>query len=149
MIDMTTGLAVAKALDAKALSEVALILCAVGAVGVWVGLRLDRYLFRWAGMTIIVVGLMGLIFQNSLTRPTQAADLGFPGLPSTAPTPSIPPTPSSSPTRKPPPKPKHKPTHKPPPPPPTGSGGGFIPPPSKPPSQPPLPPIQGSPVPPP
>jgi hypothetical protein len=144
---MGMGLAVAKALDAKALSEAALILCGVGALGVWVGLRVDQYLFRWAGMAVIVVGLLGLIFQNSLSRQTQAADRAFPTVASSSPTPSLTPTPSPSPTRKPSHKPPRKPTHRPPPPP-TGGGGGFTPRPSKPPSQPPLPPISGSPLPP-
>jgi hypothetical protein len=144
---MVMELAAVKALDAKALSEVALTLCGVGALGVWIGLRFDRYLFRWAGMTVIVVGLLGLIFQNSLSRQTQAADLVFPTAPSTSPSPSLTaPTRSPSRTKKPQRKPTHKPTRKPPPPP-TG-GGGFTPPPSKPPSQPPLPPIKGSPLPP-
>src|SRR5438874_234839 len=53
MSGMTIGLVAVKAFDAKALSEAALILCGVGALGVWIGLRFDRYLFRWAGMTVI------------------------------------------------------------------------------------------------
>jgi hypothetical protein len=146
MSDVTIGLAAVKAFDARALSEAALILCGAGALGVWIGLRFDRYLFRWAGMAVIVVGLLGLIFQNSLSRQTQAADLEFPTAPSASPTPSFTPSPPTRP-KKPPRKPTRKPTHKPAPP--TGGGGGFTPPPSKPPSQPPLPPVQGSPLPPP
>jgi hypothetical protein len=146
MSGMAVGLAAVKAFDARALSEAALILCGAGALGVWIGLRFDRYLFRWAGMAVIVVGLLGLIFQSSLSRQTQAADLEFPTAPSASPPPSFTPSPPTRPTKKPPRKPTHKPTHKPPPP--TG-GGGFTPPPSKPPSQPPLPPVQGSPLPPP
>jgi hypothetical protein len=147
MSGMAMGLAAVKAFDARALSEAALVLCGVGALGVWIGLRFDRYVFRWAGMAVIVVGLLGLIFQNSLSRQTQAADLQFPTAPSASPTPSLSPSPSPRPSKKPPRKPTRKPTHKPAPP--IGGGGGFTPPPTKPPSQPPLPPVQGSPVPPP
>jgi hypothetical protein len=144
-----------RTLDAKTLSEIALGLCLFGAIVVWIGIRFDRHVFRWAGLSVIVVGLVGLIFQNSLSRQTLAEPTSI--LPPVVQSPS--PSPSPSPTPSPKPKPKPKPTHKkkkaPPPPSSGGStstssggGGGFTPPPSKPPSQPPLPPVQGSPIPP-
>jgi hypothetical protein len=148
MVDMVGAI---RTLDAKALSELALALCLGGAIVVWIGIRFDRQVFRWAGMSVIVVGLVGLIFQNSLSKQTLAEPTSI--LPPVVQSPS--PSPSPSPSAKPTHKPTHKPTKKPtkkPPPPSGGStstgGGGFTPPPNKPPSQPPLPPVQGSPIPP-
>lgn len=113
-------------LDAKTLSEFALALCLAGAVVVWVGLRLDRYIVRWIGMAVIVVGLLGLIFQGSLTHQTLAAPqstFSFPTAPvETSPSfsPTTPPSPSPSkkPAKKPP---KKKPAS-------TGGSGGYTPP---------------------
>ena len=142
-----------KTLDAKTLSEAALALCLAGAVVVWLGLRLDRYIVRWAGMAVIVVGLMGLIFQGSLTHQTLASQSSFTFAPPTdspsptpSPTPSPSPSPSASPHKKPAKKPKKTTTtnsggYVPPAPPvpqpnpPSGSGGGGT------------PPFQGSPLP--
>jgi hypothetical protein len=149
MSGMTATTLAMRTLDAKALSELALALCLGGAIVVWIGVRFDRQVFRWAGITVIVLGLGGLIFQNSLSRQTLAQP-GF-TLPSASPTPSVSPSPSPSPSPAHKPKPKKKPTHKPAPPPPSGgsgSSGGTVPPPHNPPSQQPLPPIDGSPVPP-
>ena len=140
-----------RTLDAKVLSELALALCLGGAIVVWIGIRFDRQVLRWAGMSVIVVGLVGLIFQNSLSKQTLAEPTSI--LPPVVQSPS--PSPSPSPSAKPTHKPTHKPTKKPskkPPPASSGGtstgGGGFTPPPTKPPSQPPLPPVQGSPIPP-
>jgi hypothetical protein len=151
MTDMVNAIGAIRTLDARVLSELALGLCLGGAVVVWVGIRFDRHVFRWAGLSVIVIGLVGLIFQNSLSRQTLAeepASILPPVVQTTSPIMS--PSPSPRPTHKPTHKPTKKPTKKPPPP--TGGGstgsGGFTPPPSKPPSQPPLPPVQGSPVPP-
>ena len=117
-----------KTLDAKTLSEVALVLCLAGAVVVWLGLRLDQYLVRWAGMAVIVAGLLGLIFQGSLTHQTLAAQSSFtfPTAPvSTSPTsppssPAKPPSPHKTAKKKPPKK--KKPTST------GGSTGGYTPP---------------------
>jgi hypothetical protein len=147
MTDMVTVIGAIRTLDAKALSELALGLCLGGAIVVWVGIRFDRQVLRWAGLSVIVIGLVGLIFQNALSRQTLAEPTSI--LPPVVQSPSPSPSPSLSPTHKPTHKPIKKPTKKPPPP--TGgstSTGGFNPPPSKPPSQPPLPPVQGSPLPP-
>lgn len=144
---MTATILAMRTLDAKTLSEFALALCLGGAIVVWIGVRFDRQVFRWAGITVIVVGLAGLIFQNSLSRQTLAQP-GF-TLPSASPTPSVSPSPSPSPSPTHKPKPKKKPTHKPAPPPPSGGGsggGGPITPPQGPPSQQPLPPISPSPL---
>src|SRR5213594_2370010 len=96
-----------RALDAKTLSQFALGLCLGGAVVVWIGIRFDRQVLRWAGMTVIVVGLVGLIFQNSLSRQTLAQQTSI--LPAVVQSPS-----SVSPSPSPSAKPKHKRTHKPP-----------------------------------
>ena len=147
---MVNAIGAIRTLDAKALSELALGLCLGGAIVVWIGIRFDRHVFRWAGLSVIIVGLVGLIFQNSHSRQTLAEPTSI--LPPVVQSPS--PSPSPSPTPKPTHKPTHKPTKKPtkkPPPPSTGGStgsGGFTPPPSKPPSQPPLPPVKGSPLPP-
>jgi len=116
-----------KTLDAKTLSEIALALCLAGAVVVWLGLRLDRYIVRWTGMAVIVAGLLGLIFQGSLTHQTLAAQssFSFPTAgpttspsPSFSPSPSPRPSPSKTPAKK---KPKKKPVS-------TGGSGGYTPP---------------------
>ena len=139
-----------KGLNPKTLSEAALALCLAGAVVVWLGLRLDRYLFRWVGMAVIVIGLMGLIFQGSLTHQTLAqSSFSFPPATpslSASPSPSAKPSPSPSPHKKPAKRTKKATTssggYVPPAPPvpqpipPTGSGGGGG-----------TPPFQGSPVP--
>ena len=72
MTDMVTAIGAIRTLDAKALSEFALGLCLGGAIVVWIGIRFDRHVFRWAGLSVIVIGLVGLIFQNSLSRQTLA-----------------------------------------------------------------------------
>lgn len=94
---------------------------------VWLGLRLDRYIARWIGMAVIVVGLLGLIFQGSLSHQTLASQssFSFPTAP-VATSPSAPPTSppaSPSPHKKPAKKPKKKkkPVS-------TGSSGGYTPP---------------------
>jgi hypothetical protein len=133
MNGLTAAMSAIRTLDAKALSELALGLCLAGAIVVWIGLRFDRQVFRWAGITVIVAGLVGLIFQNSLSRQT----LAQPGvtLPSPAASASPSPSPSPSPTHKPKPKPKpkKKPTHRPPPPPSGGGSSGGTTPPHQPP----------------
>lgn len=146
-----------KTLDAKTLSEIALALCLAGAVVVWIGLRVDRYVVRWIGMAVIVAGLVGLIFQGSLTHQTLASQpsFSFPAAPTaTSPSPSISTPPSSppaspSPKKKKPAKPKKKPPAST-----GGSSGGYTPPaPPAPQPNPPggggggTPPFQGSPVP--
>ena len=141
-----------KTLDAKTLSEVALALCLAGAVVVWLGLRLDRYVVRWAGMAVIVVGLMGLIFQGSLTHQTLASQSSFtfppPTTPSRSPSPTVSMTPTPKPSTTPHKKPAKKPKKT------TTSSGGYVPPaPPAPQPNPPsssgggTPPFQGSPVP--
>jgi cytoskeletal protein RodZ len=60
-------------IDAKTTSEVALALCLAGAVVVWAGLRFDLFGLRWGGMAVIVLGLLGLIFNGSLSRPSLAS----------------------------------------------------------------------------
>ena len=72
MNGVTAVISAMRTLDAKALSELALALCLAGAIIVWIGLRFDRQVFRWAGITVIIAGLVGLIFQNSLSRQTLA-----------------------------------------------------------------------------
>jgi len=122
-----------KTLDPRTLSEVALSLCLAGAVVVWLGLRLDQYLVRWAGMAVIVAGLLGLIFQGSLTHQTLASQSSFtfptaPVVTSPSSTPSSPhpsATPKKKPVKKKPPKkkpPKKKPAST------GGSTGGYTPP---------------------
>jgi hypothetical protein len=141
-----------KTLDAKTLSEVALALCLAGAVVVWLGLRLDRYIVRWAGMAVIVVGLMGLIFQGSLTHQTLASQSSFTFAP---PSPTQSPTPSPSPQPTPKPTPSASPKKKKPKKTTTTTSGGYVPPaPPVPQPNPPsggggggTPPFQGSPVP--
>ena len=96
-----------KTLDPKTLSEIALVLCLAGAVVVWLGLRADRHVLRWSGMALIVAGLMGLIFQGSLTNQTSAnpgtGDVQLPTAASVSPspTPTPEPSPSPSPSKKP------------------------------------------------
>src|SRR5438093_13715942 len=98
MTDMMTAIGSIRTLDAKALSELALGLCLGGAILVWVGIRCDRHVFRWAGLSVIVIGLVGLIFQSSLIRQTLAEPTSIlpPVVQSPSPSPS--PLPSPKPT---------------------------------------------------
>ena len=112
-----------RTLDPKTLSEIALALCFAGAIVVWLGLRADRHVMRWGGMGLIVVGLVGLIFQGSLTNQTSAnpgiGDVQLPTAASISRSPTPAPKPSASPSHKKPP-PKKKKTH-----PTQPAGGGY------------------------
>jgi hypothetical protein len=110
-------------IDAKTTSEIALGLCLAGAVVVWAGLRIDQFALRWGGMGVIVLGLLGLIFNGSLSRPSLASGerpVAAISSPSVSPSPTATPTAHPKKHKK---KPKKKPQQAPPPqaPPPTSA----------------------------
>jgi len=133
-------------IDAKTTSEVALALCLAGAVVVWAGLRFDMFGLRWGGMAVIVLGLLGLIFNGSLSRPSLASGerpVLVISSPSISPSPTPEPTPTSH-AKKHKKKPKKKPQQPAPQQPPTTSAPNPPPQPSPQPS--PLPSFSSSPV---
>jgi hypothetical protein len=124
-------------IDAKTTSEVALALCLAGAVVVWAGLRFDLFGLRWGGMAVIVLGLLGLIFNGSLSRPSLASGerpVVVISSPSISPSPTAEPTPSTHPKKH-----KKKPKKKPQAPPPTQAPPTSAPKPPPPPSSQPSP----------